>query len=208
MLPMETPNSIYTIGHSNHQFVRFADLLKQHQVTAVADVRSIPYSRRYPQFNQRELSEALKGYDIAYVFLGRELGARSSDPAYYRNRRVQYRRLAETTLFRAGMDRVLQGSKRMRIALMCAEKDPLNCHRTILVARELIRLGKTVNHILADGRLETQEAAMKRLRERLGLPEQDLFWTQVELEEDVYTAQEKNIAYVDKALALEAQEAL
>lgn len=198
----------FTIGHSTHEFARFVELLKQHHVDAVADVRSMPYSRRQPQFNRDELSVALKAHGIAYVFLGKELGARSNDPACYENGRVQYRRLARTALFRSGLERLLDGSQRLSIALMCAEKDPLDCHRTILVARELVRLGKVVNHILADGRLETHQVAMKRLSERLGLLEEDLFRTPTDLEDEAYTAQEKKIAYFDQKRAREAKEAL
>lgn len=198
----------FTIGHSTHEFARFVELLKQHHVDAVADVRSIPYSRRQPQFNREKLAAALKAHGIAYVFLGKELGARSNDPACYDNGRVQYRRLARSALFRSGLERVLNGSQRMSIALMCAEKDPVDCHRTILVARELVRLGKVVNHILADGRLETHQVAMKRLTEQLGLSEEDLFRTPTDLEDEAYTAQEKNIAYFDKKRAREAKEAL
>ena len=199
------PNGIFTIGHSTHELERFVELLKQHRIGAVADVRSMPYSRWQPQFNRDKLSVALKADGIAYVFLGKELGARSDDPACYANGRVQYRRLARTALFRSGIQRVLDGSQRMSIALMCAEKDPLDCHRTILVARELVDLDKDVHHILADGKLEEQQAAKKRLCERLGLLQEDLFRTPEELEDKAYAEQERKIAYVDEERAREAQ---
>ena len=93
----------------------------------------------------------------------------------------------------------------MSIALMCAEKDPLDCHRTILVARELVDLDKDVHHILADGKLEEQQAAKKRLCERLGLLQEDLFRTPEELEDKAYAEQERKIAYVDEERAREAQ---
>ena len=83
------------------------------------------------------------------MFLGRELGARPDDPACYEDGRVRYARLARTALFRRGLDRVVDGAHRHRLALMCAERDPLDCHRTILVARELARRGLDVAHILA-----------------------------------------------------------
>ena len=167
--------TVFTIGHSTHEFVHFAGLLKQHRINAVADVRSTPYSHWCPQFNREELAEALKVLGIAYVFLGKELGARSDDPACYENGRVKYRRLAGAKLFRSGIQRVLDGSQRLNIALMCSERDPLDCHRTILVARELVSSGKKVIHIHASGKLEAHEAAMQRLCGRLGLTEQDFF---------------------------------
>lgn len=155
--------SVFTIGHSNHPIEKFIELLRLHRVDALADARSVPASRFNPQFNRKILAESLKKADIAYVFLGRELGARSEDPSTYENGQVQYRKLATTPLFLAGIERVEQGARKHRIALMCAEKDPLDCHRTLLVSRALERDDVAVTHILADGALETQHAAMKRL---------------------------------------------
>ena len=172
----------------------FTKLLAQHDIEAVADVRSAPYSRRYPQFNRDALKEALRANGIAYVFLGRELGARSRDPGCYANGRVDFRKLARTALFRSGIKRVLEGSQQMRIALMCAEKEPLACHRTLLVARELVRGDSKVNHILADGTLETHRDAMNRLCEQLGIAE-DLLRSPEEMENDAYAAQGERIAY-------------
>ena len=131
---------------------------------------------------------------IAYVFLGKELGARSKDPACYANGRVQFPKLADTALFQSGIKRVLEGSQQMRIALMCAEKEPLACHRTLLVARELVRRGSEINHILADGMLETHGAAIDRLCKQLGIAE-DLLRSPEEMEHDAYAAQEEKIAY-------------
>ena len=146
MSDVSQKTKIFTIGHSTHEFKRFVALLKHHGIGAVADVRSTPYSRWQPQFNREELTDALKKHGISYVFMGKELGARSDDPDCYDQGRVQYRRLAGTELFRSGIDRVLDGAHRMSIALMCAEKDPLECHRTILVARELVSSGSEGNY--------------------------------------------------------------
>lgn len=193
-----TKTRIFTVGHSTHALEDFVSLLKQHGVDAVADVRSVPYSRWQPQFNREDLTEALKSQGIAYVFLGKELGARSDDPQCYENGRVQYRALAETPLFQSGIKRVRGGSKSKRIALMCAEKDPLDCHRTILVSRELVASGVDVTHILEDGSLEPHDETLKRLSEQLRLPAQDLFLTPNELEDRAYAAQEQRIAYVEE----------
>lgn len=188
------PTTIYTVGHSAHEMAHFTDLLAQHDIEAVADVRSAPYSRRHPQFNRDNLKEALRANGIAYVFLGKELGARSKDPTCYANGRVDFRKLARTALFRSGIKRALEGSQQMRIALMCAEKEPLACHRTLLVARELVRMGSEVNHILADGTLEKHQAAINRLCKQLGIAE-DLLRSPDEIENDAYAAQEEKIAY-------------
>ena len=93
------------------------------------------------QFNRETLKQHLRRAGIAYVFLGKELGARSEDPSCYVNGKVQYELPAETDLFRQGVDRVRIGMHKYRLVLMCAEKDPLDCHRTILVARHVFALG-------------------------------------------------------------------
>src|SRR6476620_8598881 len=117
---------VFTIGHSTHSLERFIELLRVANVNAVGDVRSSPYSRFNPQFSQNNLKDALKQHGIVYVFLGRELGARSADPACYSNGRVVYSRLAKTTLFQSGLQRIRTGAATYRIALMCAEKEPLD----------------------------------------------------------------------------------
>jgi uncharacterized protein (DUF488 family) len=187
--------TVFTIGHSTHSLEHFLALLKQHAIEAVCDVRSMPYSPRNPQFNRENIRQSLREVEIVYVFLGRELGARSCDPACYEEARVRYDRVAKTELFRSGIKRVRDGMKKYRIALMCAEKDPLDCHRTILVSRQLEAEGLRVRHILADGALESHGDVLIRLREKLHLPESDLFRSPEEIIEDAYRMQGERIAY-------------
>src|SRR5882724_916856 len=190
---------IYTVGHSNHPIERFVGLLQPHGITAVADVRSTPYSRFNPQFRREKLQAALANVAIQYVFLGEELGARSQDPACYDGEgRVSYARLARTELFRKGMARVKAGMADHRISLMCAEREPLECHRTILVARELVREGVAVTHILGDGSLESHEDATQRLVTSLKLTGGDLFSDSADRVEQAYDLQAARIAYVKK----------
>jgi len=189
--------TVYTLGHSNHSLAAFIALLKRHGIDAIADVRSRPYSRFHPQFNREPLKTELKKSAIAYVFLGRELGARSEDPACYENGKVQYGRLARTPQFREGLERVRTGAATKRIALLCAEKDPLQCHRTILVSRHLAEQGVEVHHILADGDVETHPQAVLRLKRQLGIPELDLFRSAAELDEEAYERQGERIAYAE-----------
>lgn len=200
---MTTP-TVLTIGHSNHPLERFIELLRAHEVTAVADVRSAPYSRFNPNFNREPFQEVLKEHGIAYVFLGRELGARSKDPTCYEQGRVQYRKLAQTDLFRAGLQRVVRGGHSYRLALLCAEKEPLACHRALLVSRELEGLGVPVAHIHADGNLEPHAEAMTRLLGMLGMSDTDLFRTKEELIAEACALQEQQIAYVDEDMREEA----
>lgn len=204
---MSSQDMVFTIGHSTHTIERFVALLRQYDVGAVADVRSVPYSRMQPQFNRETLTRTLDTYGIGYFFLGNELGARSNDKTCYENGQVQYHRLARTQTFHAGIERLHVESKNRLIALMCAEREPLECHRTLLVGRELVTAGVPVVHIHADGKAETHADAMRRLLRVLNLPEEDLFRTQSDLVEEAYKRQESKIAYVDQQLAQESHKA-
>ncbi|MFC4310881.1 DUF488 family protein [Steroidobacter flavus] len=190
---------IYTVGHSNHPIGHFLKLLQGQGVNLLADVRSTPYSRFNPQFRRDALTTALAGLGISYLFLGEELGARSKDPSCYDDGRVSYRKLAATALFRQGIDRLLAAAETHTVAIMCAEKDPLDCHRTILVARELVKRGESVAHILATGEVEPHEQVMEHLRERLKIEPVDLFGGDVN--EQAYELRGQQIAYVDPKVA-------
>ena len=196
-------NEIYTIGHSNHDIAAFIALLHQHCITALCDVRSHPYSRYAQQYSQEPLKNALSAAGIAYVFLGKELGARSENPACYKQGRVQYIRLAKEPIFLEGIDRVIQGMKRYRISLMCAEKDPVECHRALLVARQLFDAGIPVSHILADSSLESHEAMESRLLALCKLPDGDMFNTRRDFVEEAYLLQGERVAYHDEAMSNE-----
>ena len=188
---------ILTIGHSNHTLERFLGLLAKHRVTSVADVRSAPYSRFRPHFNRDALAAALAEDGIGYAFLGRELGGRPADPDCYEAGRVDYVRVARTSGFRDGIARVIERAARDRSALMCAEKEPLDCHRTLLVARALDEAGVAVVHILADGALEPHERTMDRLLAAHDLnPDGDLFRGREESIAHAIALQERRVAYV------------
>src|SRR5260370_4381091 len=196
--------ALFTIGHSTHSLERFDGLLTMDGVTAGCDVRSKPYSRTNPQFNREELRQRLVQAKIAYVFLGKELGGRSEDLSCYAQGKVRYEELARRGAFHKGLDRVREGAKRYRIALMCAEKEPLECHRAILVARHLELCGITVQHIHADGRLESHKNALDRLVRQLNLPEQHMFCSPEDVLVEAYRLQENRIAY-DRGDSGEAQ---
>jgi uncharacterized protein (DUF488 family) len=180
---------------------KFLHLLESNGVTAIADVRSSPFSRHNPQFNKDNVAYELKRRGIAYVFVGKELGARSDDPSCYEGGKVRYDRLAQTSIFKAGIDRVLSGAQKYRIALMCAEKEPLDCHRTLLVSRALEQHAASIVHILSDGSTEAQPQAMSRLLDLVGLPQVDMFRSHRELVTAACELREQKIAYVDEALA-------
>lgn len=192
-------STVYTIGHSTHPIERFVELLQRHGIRTLADVRSTPFSRFNPQFNRASLGQSLAAAGIRYEFLGEELGARTSDPSCFENGRVSYARLAATPLFQRGLARLREMAKNERVAMMCAEREPLDCHRTILIAREVERAGDTVTHILADGSLEQNRHAVGRLIERLGFAADDLFAGSSEQVDAAYDAQAAKVSWAPKA---------
>jgi len=189
-------NLLYTIGHSNLELGRFIDLLMKNRISAVADVRSIPVSRFAPQFSRDHLENALVQAKIHYVYLGRELGARPDDDDCIVDGRVQFNRLARTPRFLSGIERLVDGSKRHSVAIMCTEKDPLDCHRTILIARVLNERGLHILHIHGDGGLERHADAMDRLKDRFELGRPDLFSSPEDLLAEALSRQERRIAFV------------
>lgn len=189
--------SVFTIGHSNHPAEMFLGLLLRHGVEEVVDVRSTPHSRYNPQFNRKALQAALAAAGVGYVFMGEELGGRPANPSCYDSEgRVQYDRLAETEAFKEGVRQVVRWAGERRLALMCSEKEPLACHRTLLIARTLTARGVAVSHIFADGGLESHAAAMNRLLDRLQLPRDgDLFRSGEQLVADAVSRQAQRVAY-------------
>jgi uncharacterized protein (DUF488 family) len=155
---MDDQPTIFSIGHSNVSFEQFLALLRQHGIEVLADVRSAPYSRYAPHFNARELKAAIRAAGLEYVYLGRELGGRPEDEALYdAEGYARYDLISETELFRAGIERLKRGSSQYRVAMMCSEEDPTDCHRRLLVARVLRREGIEVLHIRGDGHLDRED---------------------------------------------------
>ena len=192
---MVAGQAVFTIGHSNHAPDAFLDLLRVHGISAVADVRSAPYSRYCPHFSKDALARSLEEAGIKYVFLGRQLGGRADDPSSYENGRIRYSRLTRQPEFRDGIERLKKGSVEHRIAAMCAEREPLECHRTILVSPVLEEAGLSVRHIHADGRLESHAEAMDRLLDLVGLSRDDLFRSREEIVAEALLRQEERVAY-------------
>jgi uncharacterized protein (DUF488 family) len=191
-------NALYTIGHSTHDWEHFVHLLQLHKIEVLGDVRSMPYSRFTPQYNRESLTGGLARYGIKYVFLGQELGARRSEPECFVNGKVIYDLVAKTPAFQKGLDRLRTGIAKYRVAIMCAEKDPLECHRTILVAHHAKAFAEVV-HILADGGLETHAQAEARLMTEYHLGEDDLFVPELQRIENAYAKRASDIAYQEIA---------
>jgi len=193
-------NTLFTIGYSGRSIDKFIALLEQHKMTALCDVRSVPYSGRNPQFNRELLKKVLKSHNIEYVFLGEELGARPRDPSCYVDGKAVYQKIAESTLFKNGLERIRAGmQKDYVLALMCAEKDPMACHRSILICRNLRNWLIDIRHIIDHDTTETQADLENRLISQLKLYP-DLFkdTDPNALIERAYEVQADRIAYVEK----------
>lgn len=195
--------SLMTVGHSIHEWASFAQLLQEHNVTAVADVRSSPYSRINPDYCRDRLQQRLKAAGIAYVFMGEELGARRVERECYVDRQACYERIGRLPLFQAGINRVRVGLQDHRIALLCAEKDPITCHRMVLVCRQFRADPVDIQHIREDGLLESNVAAERRMLASAGVHSADLFIDQHELLDEAYRRQGRKIAWIEpEALSL------
>ena len=155
---------VLSVGHSNHELPHFLELLHGAGVEAVADVRSSPFSQRYPQFNQSELEQGLQSAGIVYVFLGDSLGGRPRQAHLYDDEgRVDYRQVRATDFFARGLERIARASAKYRIAMLCAEEDPLDCHRGLMIAPALVECGIVPGHLRGDGRVETTADLEDRL---------------------------------------------
>lgn len=194
-----------TIGHSNLTSEAFIDRLQSHEIECLVDVRSQPYARFVPHFNRESLAAALKIVGIKYLFLGDKLGARYSQKELLTaDGRVDLLKVGQTDFFRAGIDRVENGiAKGYKLALMCSEQDPLDCHRFVLVSRALSERGYVVEHILRDGGLASQTEVERRMLNLYGLADGQLslFEEPKTEEESLFEAYKRrglDIAYSDE----------
>lgn len=188
---------LFTIGHSTHEFAKFLGLLKQHEIEVVADVRSRPYSR-FEWFSRPALEKALKENGIRYVFLGKELGARREERECYLGSRADYDLISLTSAFQSGMKRLRTGVEGFRVALMCSEREPLDCHRTVLVCRHAKHFAD-IAHIHMDGGLESHADAELRMMSRYVPEEGDLFRSPERLLDLAYKRRGEEINYVEKS---------
>jgi uncharacterized protein (DUF488 family) len=163
-------DTILTVGHSNGSAQAFVRRLLQAGVEVVADVRSQPRSLFAPQFDESNLKESLDSSGIRYVSMGRELGGRPSGEGMYdKDGHVLYHRVAASDRFQEGIDRLIAGSRDFRVAVMCTEEDPVNCHRRLLVGRVLKGRGVEVQHLRGNGTVESEPEVAER--ELLRYPE-------------------------------------
>ncbi|HEV1994982.1 MAG TPA: DUF488 domain-containing protein [Candidatus Acidoferrum sp.] len=164
-----TTGTPFTIGHSNHDLGDFLAVLAKYDVKTLCDVRSRPGSFRFPQFNREPLEALLTSAGLLYEFFGEALGGRPADPrAYHPDGRVDYAARRKSPEFAAGIDRLLELVRVANIVLMCAEEDPLQCHRFLMICPALLERGVVPAHLRRDGVLESQRDAEDRLLELHG----------------------------------------
>jgi len=190
-------NSLFSIGYATKPIDSFIQQLHKHNVSVIADVRSVPYSTAFQDYRQDALKATLAAAGIKYVYLGKELGPRSKDLSHYDEcGQVKFDRLVKSDLFQQGVTRLRQGlDKGLSIAMMCAEKDPATCHRSLLVAHFLKHeLDIVVQHIDYDGQLELQDELESRLVSLQGLSA-DMLSKEEELEEMAYQQQVQQTSY-------------
>jgi uncharacterized protein (DUF488 family) len=167
---------LFSIGHSNIAEQQFLALLRDAGVTFIADVRSVPHSRFYPWFSQKQLSASLAAADIGYAAMGDTLGGRPRDDGLYRDGVADYEAMAARPEYAAGLGRLLDAVARSQVCVLCAEREPLDCHRCLLVARSVGERGLTVGHILHDGSIEPHAETEQRLLALRGYgDDRDLF---------------------------------
>ena len=192
-------NMVFTIGHSTHTIINFIKLLNRYSVSLVCDVRSQPYSKYNNQFNKDCIKRALLESEIEYLFLGEELGGRSKNTSCYNDKgKLQYHLLAQDPLFKKGLGKVTTEVKKRSIALMCSEGDPLKCHRTILICRQLYKTlhfsRDNIQHILSNGSLQTNTEIEKNLLNKFKIFP-DMFRNEEECIAEAYSRQAQKIAY-------------
>lgn len=167
---------VLTIGHSNHQSEHFLELLRAHGVTAVADVRSKPYTKYAKHFCREQVERHLRGEGIHYVFMGDQIGGKPDDSDLLGpDGKPDYARIAASPGFALGIDRLVKGAITQTIALMCGEEDPATCHRHHLIAPALAAQGVLVRHIRSDGGIVDASDLSRLLAQKTAPTQNTLF---------------------------------
>ena len=183
-------NMIYTIGYAGVTIDRFVQILKNMRISLLIDVRSVPKSRYFVEFNNNLLSKTLANVDIKYENWKDEFGARQDNLDYYTDYILDYKKFAQSQQFQTGISKIKElESKDETICLMCAEIDPINCHRAILCGKEIFANGINVTHIIAKRNGETTTESQEEFEKRM------LQTTKVNNLSEAYQKQNKKIGY-------------
>lgn len=187
--------TIYTIGHSNQTIDMFVDLLNNANIKVVVDVRSSPFSAYVSQFNRGQIEKTLSSAGMEYFYLGQALGGRSNDPQDFSQGQVQYEKLSKKPAYEYALDELTNKSKNSPTAIMCSEKDPIDCHRSLLISESLVDKDIQIKHIHSNGNIESHEKALERLLIIHKLNQADLFSTEEERLIKAIKLQEEKVAY-------------
>ncbi len=172
---------LYTIGYAGFVISDFIAKLNEKDIDVVIDVRSFPHSQYFIEYNKEVLARTLADEDIMYRHYADEFGARQNNPRYYTDGQMDFSIFTESDSFRSGTEKILKGMKMgYTFALLCAEKDPLQCHRTIMVAPAFHRMGIRVVHLVPAGYLP--EWVQKRVPKEA---QPDYVITQESIEEEL-----------------------
>lgn len=193
--------TVYTIGHSTHKADYFLELLQAHAVNCVVDVRSVAASRFNPQYNKKALATFLNENGITYLHFADEFGARQTNPDVLNRGKVDFEKVRNSTSFKRGVERIRSGvDKGYTIALMCAESEPLDCHRFSMVSVGLQHEGFEVQHILKDksiiSNIELEQELLKKYEDKL--PKSDMFNPHISKSErlkEAYRLRNKDVGF-------------
>jgi uncharacterized protein (DUF488 family) len=153
---------VYTIGHSNHPLERFMELLERYEIELLVDIRTSPFSRFSRHFSQEPLRNAIQGAGLKYLFLGKELGGKPKNPEFYDlDGHIDYARIAASQPFCEGIDMLISACEKFRVAIMCSEEDPTDCHRRRLVGPVLVRQAVGLKHIRGNGELQLERELLE-----------------------------------------------
>lgn len=192
--------NLYTIGYSGFSIEDFIGVLKNNSIGAIVDVRSSPYSSRFELYNITSIKDCLNNKNIFYLFLGDELGARPKDRSLYTNNVADFTKMAKSNAFIDGCKRIRDGLDKFPICLMCAEKDPATCHRTILITNAFRNSYPEINifHIHPSSKIEPQEKLDRRIMAMYNLEQEHFFKSFEERLKESYSLREQAIAYNDE----------
>jgi len=158
-------NTLYSIGHGNRSAEELTSLLKEYGIQYLIDVRSSPFSKFNPHFNQNALKFSVEKEGVKYVFMGDVLGGRPEDKTCYDDEgKVDYEAIKTKDFFKQGIERIkIAYEKNIKVALMCSESKPQECHRSKLIGEALRDENISIQHIDEKGKLKTQNAVILEL---------------------------------------------
>ena len=173
-------SKIYSIGHGNKKINDFISELKSFDIKYLLDIRSKPFSKWNPQFNQGILKNTIEKENIKYLFIGDVLGGLPKDKSCYdKDGKVLYKEIKNKEFFKGGLSRIIiANEKNIKVVLMCSESNPEECHRSKLIGEELLKKsGISINHIISKDTLKSQEIVINELTK--GKSTRDIFGNEI-----------------------------